>query len=184
MRKGTANSNYKGAEVLEVKNGVAYIRVGRAGVALVDEDDLPLVQYHSWRRHNNHSSRGIVGNIYAIARADGHAILMHRVVLGLVFKDGKQVDHINRDGLDNRRSNLRIVSQTLNNLNCIRPLPSTGFVGARLNASAKRKPRYYSTLRVNGKSLNLGSFDTPQEASAAYRAARIKHYGEQFAVPV
>ena len=92
------------------------IPVGRGLVALVDDADAELVR-GPW-----HTTKG-ANTRYAVRRIrtpHGRiSIQMHRVILGLPRweRGGVEVDHINRDGLDNRRSNLRIVSHADNAAN-------------------------------------------------------------------
>lgn len=70
--------------------------------AIVDECDAHLAE-HAWRRTNGYATRICPGN--------RNPVYMHREILGLAKGDGYMVvDHINRDRLDNRRSNLRLVT--------------------------------------------------------------------------
>ena len=85
----------------------------------------------------------------------------------------EQLDHINHDKIDNRIANLREVSNRQNHLN--KPLSknsSTGFLGVSFH---KRANKYEARIKVNGKSLYLGSFTTPEEAYAARKSADCKH---------
>jgi len=86
-----------------------------------------------------------------------------------------QIDHINRNKLDNRIQNLREATNAENSRN--RKRLTTGYKGVTLH-----KGRYIARIGINYEIINLGSFDTPIEASEAYQAAAIKYHGE-FACP-
>jgi hypothetical protein len=79
---------------------------------------------------------------------------------------GLVIDHINRNCIDNRISNLRYCTYRENANNTSRD-NVTGFVGVSLNDDRYSK-RYRSRIRVNGKMVELGSYKTPEEASRAY----------------
>lgn len=83
----------------------------------------------------------------------------------LNYKSGDRtivVDHINNDRLDNRLENLQIISQRENiNKDC---KGSSKFYGVYNGY----KNKWYSHLRVNGKQIHLGTFDTEERASIAY----------------
>lgn len=108
-------------------------------------------------------------------------IFMHRVILerklGHPIPEGLCADHINRDGLDNRRDNLRPATNSQNVAN--------SEYGGRKVASPYRgvSPtrngrRWRARIQAEGKQFRLGTFDTPEEAALAYNAAAIQHYGE------
>lgn len=94
---------------------VVSVQVGALRTALVDAADLHLLsKCFSWTPHRNRAR-----NVYAMGyyRAPDGArarVLMHRLLLGA---QGQLVDHINGDGLDNRRCNLRLVDPAQNVLN-------------------------------------------------------------------
>lgn len=138
-------------------------RRGRAPTAwaLVDAADHELVAGYSWHLH---------GQGYA-ARNERHAdgtrrlVLMHRQLLGLEPGDGFQADHINGDRLDNRRGNLRTLTQA-ENLQNLRPKGATGIRGVR---------RHGRRWRAEAHGRHLGTFATSEEADAAVRAYRAQH---------
>jgi hypothetical protein len=78
-----------------------------------------------------------------------------------------QVDHINHDGLDNRRSNLRVVTNQQNAFN-MRPRSATGFVGVTYH---REMGMYQATLGTGNKPKYLGLYKTPEEAARVRDAA-------------
>jgi len=94
---------------------------------------------------------------------------IHRIVafvfLGLDIENPKQfIDHVNRDRLDNRVSNLRLVTNQENAFNR----------GAK--GYYKNRNKYVAKIIVNGKHIYLGSFETKEEASNAYQQAKLIHH--------
>ena len=99
----------------------------------------------------------------------GKSLLSHRVVLYLLSKltdDTLHVDHIDGDKINNKVENLRLVNNRQNHQNkkCHRE-------GALLGAHKARGGRWSSSIYIGGKSIYLGSFDTPQEAHETYMNA-------------
>jgi hypothetical protein len=89
-------------------------------------------------------------------------------------------DHENRDRADNRFLNLRSTTTTNNQGNTVRErekflLPK----GVQISHSrAGKKDRYQAKIRIDGRMCALGTFDTPEEAHAAYMRAAREHFGE------
>lgn len=100
---------------------------------------------------------------------------MHRFILGLPVWN-PPVDHKNGDGLDNRRSNLRVCSWAQNSGN--RVLDSrntTGFKGVSFCVANKK---FHAALRAKGEAYHLGYFEDAISAAKAYDAGAIQHFGE------
>lgn len=85
------------------------------------------------------------------------------------------VDHINGDPLDNRRSNLRLVThqQNIRNRGGPQANSSTGLLGV-----SRKRSKWRAYINVDGKQINLGVFDTPEAASEARKEAEITYFGE------
>lgn len=123
--------------------------------AIVDKCDSHLTK-RRWGLWTNGRQK------YAQAWIDGKNVFMHALILG---KKGFVTDHINGDGLDNRRSNLRSTDRATNRINT-----TTGKRGVY-----NRGRRWVAQLRIGGKLLNLGSFETYSLALVARVQAEKQH---------
>lgn len=84
------------------------------------------------------------------------------------------VDHVNRDGTDNRWENLRAASDSQNQANSIKPTRNTsGFKGV-----TKSRKRWQASIGFQGRFLRIGSFDTPEQAGQAYADKAKELFGE------
>lgn len=132
--------------------------------ALVDDDDYLFLSTYSWALHS--SKKRVVK--YAITRINGKTILMHKMILTL--KD-KIIDHKDRNGLNNQRSNLRYVTHSINMQNSkTRSNNSSGFTGVDYRAD-KKKFRGRIGLSF------IGYFNSPIEAAKAYNQKAVEIYG-------
>lgn len=141
-------------------------------VAIVDAADYEWLSQWKWRLQCGYVSRS--------TRAGGgksRAILMHREILGLSRGDRRQGHHINHDPLDNRRSNLGIVTAQQNSTDQRKKEGASGLKGASWRKDAKR---WRASIMVNYKTIHLGYYDSAEAAHAAYRIA-AKHYQGDFA---
>ncbi len=144
------------------------IPLSRGKVALVDDADFGWLSQYRWHASPNGSGR----IFYAVTRKNGKTTYMHRLILR---PSGDLVtDHINRNGLDNRRGNLRAVRQSLNMANYPRTRPR-GLRGVWQN---NRGGRWHARARRGSRRLRLGSFDTPEEAALAYDQLATQLFGD------
>lgn len=103
-------------------------------------------------------------------------VYMHRQILCLVPGDGKQVDHINGNPLDNRRANLRVCTQTENKRNRGAQINNnSGFKGVSFH---KQRRKWAAQVTADGKQKYLGLFETPQLAHEMYCLAADMLHGE------
>lgn len=156
--------------------GGAEVPLGRSGaVALVDAADLPLVARYRWTRVRG-GSRADPRLRYAatIIREGGakRQVFMHRLLLGA--KVGQEVDHINHDGLDNRRVNIRLCSRAENLRNRRSPGSLSGYRGVQ-----EGKPgRWNAVIMRDYRAVRIGSFGDPVAAAVAYDVAARGLHGE------
>jgi len=133
-----------------------------------DEDYDKFVKNYSFRLDD-------FGYVIYSSRKDGlHNKLLHRVMMG--EPDDLQVDHINVNKLDNRRSNLRVCTNQQNKCNSNKYSNNTsGFKGVWFD---KPKQKFRARITFNGKKKHLGYFDTAEEAHEAYQQASAKYHGD------
>ncbi len=144
-------------------------------VAIVDECDADLAMY-KWRAGNERDT------VYAIReigkRPDRKNELMHRVILERIINQpllkGQEVDHIDGNCCNNKRSNLRLATHSQNSKNKKRYSNNTsGYKGV-----SRVRNRWSATISINHKQVRIGLYATPEEAYNAYCEAAKKYYGE------
>jgi hypothetical protein len=141
----------------------------RGKFALVDDDIYEYLNQWKW----------IYSNGYAIRddKISGKRIRMHREILDADV--GVEIDHINRDRLDNRKINLRVCSRSENRCNCgIRSDNTSGFKGVYWH---KRMGKWRAVVHKNNKEISLGYYSSPEDAAYAYDLGAKKYHGK-FAV--
>ena len=137
-------------------------------LALVDEQDIPMVSSFKW-----HSLK-TGGTCYARCQAKDikgtfRTALMHRMILSA--SGSQQVDHINGNGLDNRRCNLRLATPQENSRNR-RSRGSSGYVGVKRSSGL-----WVATICPSEVEIYLGKYEDPAMAAAAYNTAAVRVYG-------
>lgn len=136
-------------------------------VALVDSQDAGHVTSQRW-------SPAVRKNGTLVYAESGKRVLMHRFILGI--SDPKvHVDHVNHDGLDNRRSNLRIVVGSQNHMN---QRPQVGRTSMYKGVYwDKGREKWRSRINANGQRTHLGYFDDEREAAEVYDGAALMLFG-------
>lgn len=129
-----------------------------------DSDDLE-VSRRRWMAHRPKISR----TVYVISgySANESRVLLHRMLVGV---EGLEVDHIDGNGLNNRRSNLRCCSHAENMRNRrMHKNNTSGYTGVVL---LKKTGRWMALIKLNGKSYYVGSYTDPKVASE-HRSKRL-----------
>lgn len=147
----------------------------RGYVALVDDEDYEWLSRHSW-----YAMSGTYPYAVRKSRDGKHsAILMHRVILGLLDQPyNVYADHVNGDVLDNRRANLRICNNALNQANT-GPRPRRGRPkSSRYKGVCLYKGSWRAAITLGKKRRAIGSYATEEVAAKAYDAVARDAWGE------
>jgi len=141
-------------------------------VAFVDDDDFERVNQFKW--HYDPCGKGYARrNVWVNNKS--HVLRMHRFVLGVknrrIF-----IDHVNRNGLDNRKSNLRICTRSQNVMNTIKKEGcSSIYKGVSYN---KRRHKWIVRITMNRIVYYLGAFQNEEEAALTYNNKAKELFGE------
>lgn len=151
------------------------IPLSRGLVAFVDDCDFDFLMQWKWSAMSGHRT------FYAHRRPrlDGRQslVLMHRLIL--CPKIGMVTDHIDGNGLNNTRGNLREATPRQNMMNRRPQLGgSSSLKGVWLDPSKRNKKEWRSGIRIDGRMKYLGRFDTQEDAAKAYAAAASEHFGD------
>lgn len=101
---------------------------------------------------------------------------MHRLILDAPA--GRDVDHANMNGLDNRRVNLRLASHSQNAANQRKCRKKTLSRYKGIYYYRRRKRPWCAQIKVRGRNKHLGYFETEEEAALAYNRAALEHFGK------
>lgn len=142
---------------------------GQPLACTIDTTDFGLVSMHIWSASKNRKT------FYAIRvmRINGKPtrISMHSLILPPPF--GFEVDHEDRNGLNNRRSNLRHATRRQQQIN--QRFTGRKYRGVSYDSASSR---WMAQIRVNGRQTFLGRHDTAEAAAHAYDAAAKQYHGE------
>jgi len=157
---------------IHIEGDIAYVALGRGQEAIIDLADLPVVKGLPWRMLTTPTGHG-----YAYFGRKAKLTLMHRLLLGA--RPGEYVDHVNGDGLDNRRANIRLATPALNQAN--KAADRRNKIG--LKGVSSKKPegeggKFRAFITPNGRKIHLGTFATKEEAAAAYAGAAKVLWGD------
>ena len=138
---------------------------------IIDKDDFEKIKEISW--YVNKKTK----NGYYMEHKGRESISVHRLIMGA--KKGEYVDHINGDTLDNRKNNLRIVTNQQNGFNSnIKANNTSGFIGVYYD---KNRFKWVASIKLNYKTIHLGRFKLINEAIISRLKAELKYFGRDFA---
>jgi hypothetical protein len=132
--------------------------VNGRGIALVDDEDFPYLSQMKW--YLIQPQRACK---YAHTKLNGRTTYMHRLVLG--SPKGLEVDHIDNDGLNNQRANLRLATRGQNNMNIHSLGGKSKYRGVSRNGA---NTKWMAYIKKDGKQTHLGYFDSEIDAALAF----------------
>lgn len=151
---------------------------------LVDKEDYDEIKGMKWYISPYHHKKDGKMSLYVECgtysvfngKSIQHKIRLHRFLMGCLTNDGKIVDHIDGNTLNNQRSNLRICSAEGNAQNRGKNVNnSSGYKGVTWD---KVNRKWMAQVQHKGKSIKLGRFNTPEEAHQAYIRKVVELHGE------
>ncbi len=144
------------------------IKLTMGEFAIIDDQDYPIIAAYKWSLHKN-------GCFYAVSRQKKH-MLMHRLILGITDPD-ILVDHIDGNGLNNSRNNLRIATRSQNAINAGKQKGdySSKYRGVTFDKGTKKWRAY---VQIDGKFVSGGRFSSEHDAVLSRDKLALKLHGE------
>lgn len=139
---------------------------------IVDDEEYSELSRWTWAYHRN-------GYAYRATSSWGKSLkfFMHREIMNA--PDGYDIDHINGNKLDNRKSNLRLCNRSQNMANT----PSRGGTSQYKGVGWDRtRQKWQAKITVNYRTINLGRFDIEVDAARAYNDAALHYFGSFAAI--
>ena len=136
----------------------------------INDEDLEIIKPYKWVK----GIRYPIAHIYKNGKRT--SLYMHKLLMGEIG----EMDHINGDGFDNRRANLRKATRQQNSFNqkINRSNNTSGYRGVTWKTPHGKEGWWYAGIEINGKSIHLGCYKDKIEAAKIYNQAAIKYFGE------
>ena len=135
--------------------------------AIVDDEDYEYVTSYMWSESNERN--------YILARVNGKTTSLAVHIMNRYNIHGENIDHIDRDGFNNKKSNLRPATVSQNQANSkISKINTSGYKGVWWR---KNRNRWIAEIRIGGRKKHLGGFRTKEDAAKAYNKAAFLLFG-------
>lgn len=153
---------------------MAQIKLTQGQFALVDDSDFDWLNQWKWYVRKSGRNFYAVRDVWDKENKKNIKIHMHRLINNT--PDGFETDHINRNGLDNRRINLRT---STHQENCFSPkLSKLNTSGSRGVYFEKFTNKWKAQAMINGRNITLGRFESKLEATFIALKKRKELYGQ------
>jgi hypothetical protein len=163
-----------------LRYGYPFLRIplSRGKFAIVDPEDYPTLARHKWYAKDGRRTRYAQRNVRDPLTGKQVLINMHRQILSI--PPHLVGDHVNRNGLDNRKANVRPATRSQNAYNTAKPrVPSRSeYKGVHWRSSSQK---WRVEITAAGRKTYIGTFHDEVRAAKAYDRAAEKYHG-QFAV--
>lgn len=150
------------------------IRLTKRKTAQVDDADFADLNQYSWRAIKKERTWYAIRTCTATKRT----IRMHRQLMGVLDEKSTEIDHIDGNGLNNQRSNLRPASRLQNSLNRARFCGSSSKYKGVFRREGPKGVRFTVAIAYNKKQKYLGTFTCEEEAARVYNKAAEQLHGE------
>jgi hypothetical protein len=158
---------------IRVEGNIAFVPLTQGVEAIIDASDIEKVSQYLWHAFKHRQT------FYARTKVLGSCgkkktTYMHRMITQAA--DGVEIDHIDRNGLNNTRSNLRPATPAQNRVNS--KLRATSISGVKGVSWLPKRKKWFAHIGMNGKTKSLGVFERKEDAIAAREAALKHFYGD------
>lgn len=166
--------------LLPLEGSTIEIPLTRGYVSIIDAIDVDLIQFKWFAIHSTGELYYAGRNIIKPSGKRGilflHHVILERVT-GRTMQRGEYADHIDLDAMNNTRSNLRVVNNSLNQHNRHKQSNNTsGYKGVSFH---KKTQKWTARIAINGETINIGIYTTPEEAYSAYCEKAIQLLGDK-----
>lgn len=159
--RGRAKAIRAKLDVPFISNDAVAIPLTKGKITIVSREDYETVSKYNW-------SAGKRG--YAVTYINGKLTTMHNLIIEC--PNGMLIDHVDRDKLNNRRDNLRLVTPQQNTFNST-PYSESGYKGVH-----KKRNKWLVQIVYNGKNVVRKTFDCPITAAKYYDSVIKQYHGE------
>lgn len=152
------------------------IHLPKGKISIIDDDCFEYVNRHKWYAAWNGRKWYVVRHARKSEQYPTAIVYLHRFIMGVTDRH-VYIDHINGDGLDCRRDNMRLCTnyQNLFNRGKQKSNKLGGFKGVTFD---KARGKFMARITRNGETFNLGRFNTAIEAALVYDNAALIYHGE------
>lgn len=157
---------------LIVEGNIAYVPLTRGLFSVIDASDADRVGNVNWRANATKNTSYAVREV-SLPNGGRASVFLHRLITNA--ESGMVVDHIDGNGLNNKSSNLRVVTHRENIHNTAPPRNNTS--GVKGVSFDKQRNKWFAKIMIRGKQIALGRYDKKEDAIAAYNTAFEKYNG-------